>query len=321
MPIRSFRSSQDRSNEQLLDGTLSVLTPAINGSYTGVFDDRNRVGLGIVLTLLLLLLYSHHFWYVKVPLSVIAIAGFILPHWRISRWLWGLALVIIAIGSYTNWYSIDNHKYLLGYWCLAIFLSLFSSRPERVLADSARWMIGLVFLVAVLQKSTSDDYLDGTFFYYELLLDGRFSGLATYLGGIPEHFKDLNEAARRALVNFDSGLTSVHLQGTEATKRVATFITWWNYLIQLVIGFAFLLPGSNWLTRTRNAWLLLFLLTTYLFAPVIGFGWVLAIMGIVQTEDGQQRTRALYVTAFLFLQIYRIPWGEALSALADLATG
>jgi hypothetical protein len=57
-------------------------------------------------------------------------------------------------------------------------------------------------------------------------------------------------------------------------------------------------------------WLLLFLFTTYVFAPVIGFGWVLAIMGIAQTDSRRAGIPGLYVVVFLLLQMYRIPWAK-----------
>lgn len=295
---------------------MSIAAPRTGLSINRIFEYENRFDLCIVLTLLLLLLYSDNFWYIKIPLSVIAISGFIYPRLRASRTLWALAVVIIGLGTYNNWYVVDNHKYLLGYWCLAIFFALLTSTPERTLEKTSRWLVVLVFALAVLHKTLAPDYLDGTFFYYELLFDERFSGLARYVGGMPEHMEHLNQAARRALVNFESTLASVQLQGTAPTARLGGFITWWNYLIQAIIAVAFLLPRPAWFARTRHAWLLLFLFTTYLFAPVIGFGWVLAIMGIAQTERAEVRTRALYVVAFLLLQVYRTPWGALLSTIA-----
>ncbi len=68
----------------------------------------------------------------------------------------------------------------------------------------------------------------------------------------------------------------------------------------------------------RDAWLLIFLFFTYLVAPVIGFGWVLAIMGIAQTGIQHTRLRALYVFAFLYLQVYRVPWGKVSDLLLKL---
>lgn len=270
----------------------------------------SRFDLSLALTLLLLLLYSHHYWYIQIPLSVIAITGLIFPHLRTSPVLWAAATFIVAVGTYTNWYTVDNHKYLLTYWCVAIFCALLTRDPEQTAEKAARCLIGLVFLFAVMQKTISDNFLNSAFFYYELLLDERFSALAKYVGGISDQTNALNMAARRALVNYDSTLTEVHLVGTENAATLAVFITWWNYLIQVIIGIMFLALRSTWLSSMRDAWLLVFLFTTYLFAPVIGFGWVLAIMGIAQTEIQRTKLRVLYVAAFLFLQIYRVPWGE-----------
>jgi hypothetical protein len=297
-----------------------MMTTAITinrlGSWTKAFD--SRFDLSLALTLLLLLLYSHHFWYIQIPLSVIALTGLIFPHLRTSPSLWAFATLIVVVGTYINWYTVDNHKYLLAYWCVAIFCALLTRNPDQTIEKTARCLIGLVFCLAVLQKTISENYLNSDFFYYELLLDERFSGLAKYIGGISDQTKALNIAARRALVNYDSLLTFVRLTGTENVDNLAIFVTWWNYLIQVIIGLAFFAPRFSWLSKTRDVWLLVFLFTTYLFAPVIGFGWVLAIMGIAQTEIHHTKLRALYVSAFLFLQVYRVPWGN-LSGLLNLA--
>lgn len=276
--------------------------------WAAVFE--SRFDLSLALSLLLLLLYPHSYWYIQTPLSVIALGALIFPHIRKRPSAWAVATIIVTAGTYMNWYAVDNHKYLLGYWCLAIFCALLTRDPELSIEKTARWLIGLVFFFAVVQKTISDDYLNTTFFYYELLLDERFSGVARYIGGVPDHMNALNIAARRALVNYDSELTEVFLVGTKNIVNVAFLMTWSGYLIELVIGAAFLSPRSSWLFRWRDVWLLIFLFSTYLLAPVIGFGWVLAIMGIAQTGKEHKIRRALYVVAFLFLQIYRIPWGN-----------
>jgi hypothetical protein len=294
----------------------SVVTTKRSSSWALAFESRFE--LSLALSLLLLLLYSHHYWYIQTPLSVIALTALIFPHVRTSPSLWAVATFIVAVGTYINWHTVDNHKYLLTYWCVAIFCALLTRDPEQTAEKAARWLIGLVFLFAVLQKTISDDYLNSTFFYYELLVDERLSGLAKYMGGIPDQINTLNMAARRALVNYDSTLTAVHLGGTENVAKLAVFLTWWNYLIELIIGAAFLAPHSTWLSRMRDAWLLVFLFSTYLFAPVIGFGWVLAIMGIAQTGIHRTRLRVLYVVAFLFLQVYRVPWRELSELLLKL---
>lgn len=286
-------------------------TAPIHNSSISLLGGSTRFDLVISLTLLLLLLYPHRYWYVNIPLSVFAVAGFIFPVVRRSALLWFLVTIVIFIGTVINWYALDNHKYLLAYWCLAVACSLTVQNPQQVLAISARWLIFLVFALAVLQKIKVPHYLDSSFFYYELLFDSRFHGLAKYLAGMPEHMQTLNEAARRALINYDSLVTQVNLESTPRMSSVAAVITWWNLLIQVFIALAFIF-NNDLLCRCRNVLLLIFLFTTYLFAPVVGFGWVLAIMGLAQVRNTQTRMMMCYLAAFLFLQVYRIPWGEIL---------
>ncbi|HEX9640193.1 MAG TPA: hypothetical protein VGB13_02650 [Candidatus Krumholzibacteria bacterium] len=302
--------------------TLAFISTADPLARPGsIFSAENRLHLSVVLTLLLLLLYSHPYWYVNLPLSILAIASLIFPVLSTSRVTWAAVTAIIVLGSLENWYALDNHKYLLGYWCLAL-LCFFASKcdPTR-LATTARALIVLVFGFAVLQKTLSGDFLDSSFIHYELLLDERFHGLARYLGGVPDHLVELNVSARAALVSFDSDLEAVALRSMRMLEPVARAITWGTYGIELLIALAFLSPRSGLLGKNRDVLLLSFLLTTYLLAPVIGFGWVLAIMGIAQTADDRVRTRGAYVAAFLLLQSYRVPWGEAWSAIARMTQG
>lgn len=262
----------------------------------------------LLLTLLLLAFYPPHYSYISFPLSLIAIAGIIFPFLRQNRKIWIVASALIFFGNFMNWHVADNHKFLLGYWCLAILFSLYTTQPAQSLEKIARWMIALVFLFAVTQKTLSGDYLSSSFFYYEMLFDRRFNNLAQYVGGITDEIKELNQSARRALVNYDSILTSVQLRSAGNINILAKFVTWWNYLIQIMIGLVFLLPGNYTLSKYKDTFLLLFLFTTYLFAPVIGFGWVLAIMGIAQLKQDAVNRLFLYLLAFITLQAYKIPW-------------
>lgn len=273
-----------------------------------LLTDDSRLDLCLILTLLLLLLYPPRAWYASIPLSVLALSALIFPWLRASRALWGAASLLCLVGTYAHWYTADNHKYLLAYWCVAVCLALFTREPDRTLALAARRLLAAVFLLAVVQKSLAEDYLNGAFFHYALLLDPRFAWLAQHVAAVPAHMLDLNEAARRALVSFDSTLSSVRLESTSRAAVLAAWITWWDYLMQVLIGAVHAWPRRAWLARTREIWLLSFLVATYLFAPVIGFGWLLAILGLAQTDPGRLRTRAAFVAAFLLLQMYRVPW-------------
>lgn len=56
---------------------------------------------------------------------------------------------------------------------------------------------------------------------------------------------------------------------------------------------------------------------TYAFAPVAGFGWLLAAMGLAQCGVGARALRRLYVGAFMLVLVYaEVPWASLLAGLA-----
>jgi hypothetical protein len=65
-----------------------------------------------------------------------------------------------------------------------------------------------------------------------------------------------------------------------------------------------LLPAGRITTPGRHATLLTFCVVTYAFAPVAGFGWLLLVMGVAQTEPRQAWLRRSYVAGFLLVLFY-----------------
>ena len=63
------------------------------------------------------------------------------------------------------------------------------------------------------------------------------------------------------------------------------------------------------LDLARHGLLLTFCFTTYALAPVAGFGWLLATMGLAQCRPGQSVLRGAYVAVFILILMYsEIPW-------------
>lgn len=293
-------------------------------SRLGVGLDRLNESLGaleppVTMTLLLLILYSSEYWYVRVPVTAIAISAILFEPLKRSPRIWFVIAVIVTLGNYHNQFDIDNHKYLLGYWCLAVFCALHAERPLALLARDGRWMIGLSFLFAVFWKATTEDYLGGAFFQFSLLLDERFRSLAAAFGGVTEPMRDFNLAAQQALVSYDSRLTAVALRYPLPVTSLAKAMTWWAFLMEVLIALAFLAPVKTRLSRYRDLFLLAFIVCTYAIAPVIGFGWILAIMGMVQADARLPFVRLLYTGAFILLVLYRIPWGQFMGTLLTVS--
>jgi hypothetical protein len=264
------------------------------------------------MTLILLMLYAGDYWYLKRPVTILCAAAILYRPLRCNEFFWLATTTVLAASNYYNWYLIDNHKYLITYWCLSLYLARLSADPARTIAISARYLIGLAFLFATVWKLISPDYLNGAFFHYSLLLDDRFAALTIFLSGLSQTAYLHNHQALQELLAYSSQFHSIQLQSTPQIGMLAQFITWWTISLEGLIALAFL--GAHRLfARWRDPLLLLFVLTTYSIAAVIGFGWVLVIMGAVQSTLVWRYSRLFYLTAFFILQIYLTPWQIMLS--------
>jgi hypothetical protein len=256
------------------------------------------------LTLMLLVLYSGDYWYLRAPMAVVCTCGILFSSLHRSASYWMLIGLVMVWGNFLNWYTIDNHKYLMTYWTLAVYFCLMLPRPAISLAWNARMLIGLCFAFSVLWKCISGDFLDGSFFHYTLLNDNRFRGVAEVFGATNGGDFHYNKLAVAELVRFDSPISMVTLREGTRIATVAQVLTWWTILIETLIAAAFLLPTRTLLARWRHLLLICFAVTTYVVAPVIGFGWLLMVMGVAQCDPELKKTRALYVITFFALQIF-----------------
>ena len=64
----------------------------------------------------------------------------------------------------------------------------------------------------------------------------------------------------------------------------------------------------------RHALLLAFCVTTYALAPVAGFGWLIATMGLAQCRPRQRPLAGAYVAVFILILLYsEVPWAAVLA--------
>ena len=278
-----------------------------------LIDEWDTFDLTANMTLILLMLYSGNYWYIERPITIICSAAIIHRPLRRSELFWFVTTAVMIAGNYHNWYSIDNHKYLITYWCIALYVANKTHEPAKTAALSAKYLIGLAFLFATIWKLTSSNYLTGAFFHYSLLIDERFASLASFVGQLSQIAFTQNSEALQNLLSFSSEAQSVQLQSTSKIMIIAYFLTWWTALIEGVVAISFLIPEKTRLAKWRDVPLLLFIMTTYSLAPVIGFGWVLIIMGASQSTLISKYNRLFYVVAFFTLQVYLMPWQKLIS--------
>ena len=278
-----------------------------------------------VLTLLLALFYGADFWYVNVPLRILCFSALVVPLLREKPLLWFLLLAALTAGNVRNWITIDNHKYLINYWVLVLFL-VNCVPPEKrpiVLRTNARVLLLLCFGFATLQKVLSEDYLDGRFFQFELLFDERFETFAWLIAGVDwavlQEFRILKA---EMVYGFESGIDLVNIDLIDSGRLlfVSSLLTGWTLLIEGLIAASFVWRNPNLAVQQLRNWvLILFVISTYSVALVPGFAWTVIIMGLAQLPDGLERFRVAYLfLGLVFLQLCEAPYVKILERVSGV---
>jgi hypothetical protein len=268
--------------------------------------------LGLRLTLLGIALDPPLLWFERLPPMLLAGLGLALPATLRARWLWAGLLACATWPLVWQWPFPDNHDYLTAIWCLAVLCALSVADAPGALAHHARRLVGLSFAFATLWKvALAPDFLDGRFMRLTLLTDGRFENLAVLAGGMTWDDWDRNDAAIDAVLSGETSWEESGFAEPPALRALAGALTAFTAVIEAAIAAAFLWPAGRGLSRLRDALLLGFAVTTYSFATVRGFGWLLMSLGAAQAE--RRGARAAYLAAFALIGLYRaVPWSRAL---------
>ena len=312
-----MRSSALRELAVADDGSESTGPVAVDQAAAGRDAAPARLPFGprdiaLCLTAVALLLRPMGPWFVRPALLALPVLMILSPALLRSALAWGAIAVLIAVRIADDWPLADNHIYLLGYWTLAIALSLRAPDGEAALASSSRWLIGLAFVFAVLWKAVlSPDFLDGRFFCVTLLTDPRFGDAAQLIGGLSSQQLADNRKALEVLPSGAELLEPPTVDEPTRLRWLAMAATWGVLALESAVALTMLLPTTALRSAVRHITLLVFCGTTYLFAPVAGFGWLLLAMGAGQLDGKQVGLKRAYVAAFLVVIFYgEIPWAD-----------
>ena len=253
------------------------------------------------LTLLVFLFSPGDYWYERVTSIGLVAVAFLYPPLKRSSvyWFFWFAFTMVA-RNYINWPTSDNHIYLLACWCLTLGCSLLAADQERVLKLNAQWFVGLVFGFATLWKAISAEYLNGSVFQYLLTMDLRFFEIAHFLGDYSAQMAIHNRDARDQIWSF---VDVVRFRGAP-DFLVAQCLTWWTLLIEAAIAILFLAPNRYRLEKWRHLVLQLFILLTYPTTNVVGFAWILIILGLAQCHEKFRKIQVGYFILFVLIALF-----------------
>jgi hypothetical protein len=257
--------------------------------------------------------------WILAPLVLVATLALLATPVLFSAWTWYAASALVAARILVDWPEPDNHIYLLGYWSLAIGLTLGSQLSAARLAQASRLLLGFAFAFAVIWKAVlSPEYRDGRFFTVTLLTDPRFSDVTRLVGRMSG---DALAANRRALEPLPDGAELVDplaLSLTPSFETLAFAATWGTLMFEALVAVAFLTWKAGSFEYARHGLLLLFCLVTYAVAPVSGFGWLLLAMGSSLCRPDQHLLRMMYVAAWFVVLFYgEIPWASTVLRLSS----
>jgi hypothetical protein len=254
-------------------------------------------------------------WYISAPVCCAALAALVVSPLRTSKPLWLSLATLVATYDVLHWYEADNHKYLLAYSMLAVWVTLHLRDRVAALSYASRLLIASTFCCALSWKLLARDFANGEFFVWSMLFDDRFEPIAQHLAGVAP---SMHEANRKALAQLTSWQG---LDGAQALRTTPDLVRWakvmvaWTFVIEGLIAAAYLVPSRFSLARWASPLLLLFVATTYALAPVLGFGYLLLALGIA--SETRPRMRLAYLALFLGLRLHTVPWTE----LAQRAVG
>jgi len=267
-------------------------------------DNLDKTKTVFTATLLLFTLSNSYDIYIKGLMIVVCMAALLIPKLQTVKATWLLIFLIFAVGNIRHYLEIDNHKFLYIYWSLAVFLCLFTDNVEGYLKINAKLMIGLSFSIAFIWKLFSEDYLNGSFFLWTCLTDGRLTKFLSFFHIISKDVIEQNKNAIHYLVYAAPTPYYKQLIQPHGVNFIAKFFTYGGIIMEAIVAALFLLPQKLSITRYRDYPLFLFIIIVYIIAPVWEFGSILSILGMAQTDS--KRNVIYYMMLFLLMQLYRI---------------
>ncbi len=269
-------------------------------------DKTPPATLALRLTTIGMVLFGAQMKILKSLLTVLGFAGIAFPSWTLRARYWFIAASLSFVFHGFIWSEIDNHKYLFFYWLLACGFATQQPNPEESLAHNARLLIALSMGFAALWKLMGGQYLDGSFLHHTMLTDGRFVEFSNIVTGISLETLRENRVILRL---WQSGMldeTAVQLTSNNLAQTISLALSYFTIAIEIFIALTFFL-GDRIPLLWRHAGLMVFILTVYPVATVIGFGAMLIVMALADVPKHHYRIRLCYLGMLTFTLLAAIP--------------
>jgi hypothetical protein len=288
-------------------------TPPLAERVASALDQIRKADSVTYLTLFLAVMFGFTTWFYQLTAALALMIVLLAPSAAKRPALWGSLALMGSITVLQERDLADNHKYLLCYWLWVMCIAHIQDRHElrdKIIRFNARFFLVFIFLGAALQKFVSSSYMSGAMFELELLLDNRFHAFAHMVGidtGLGEEsLRRLFLLANPYVQTLDNRILFV---SDDHVQLVAKLITLYDFYVQVAIGALFVLRRVS-TDLVAHVLLLFFIFTTYIPAPVLGFGFTLSILGFALVKERSQFLSATYLISMIAVLVYQVPWRE-----------
>ncbi|HEY4502769.1 MAG TPA: hypothetical protein VJH21_02990 [Candidatus Paceibacterota bacterium] len=267
----------------------------------------DRVTVIAQVTLFMFVVFGPSFWFTVPIYQGALLLSLVFPKVVKTSYLWIVITTVTALALFSEWHSVDNHKWLMLYWGLAFVVATVVSRGDTdalhvFLKKNAWFMLIFIMGLSVVQKILGGAYLSGAFFEFTLLTDQRFFIITHYLGGLPAKDFFLNA---EMFLQYPRAEFTLFL--TQRVTLIAFVMTYALLLIEILIPVFLLIQKKSYqnFAHLLNG---LFIAVVYLIAPVYAFGFLLAVLGIACLSSDSRKLFLMYILLMLVIFLYKVPW-------------
>lgn len=253
----------------------------------------------LLLALLSISVYAVETWYLTGYLMIVGGVGILFRSARQSPWFWVILLFGPLVYLILHWFETGNHLFLMAQWMLAIALALFANDQDKAIALSSRLLIGTVFALASLWKWISPDFASGSFFNFFFLHDFRMGPVTPLFSSL--QLDDIRHNAQAVMAMSKQPTEALlYLKSDPIIPIVSRYLALGAGVLETLVAVLFLLPSRR-LAGWRDLSLMVFVVGTYLIAPVSVFGVLLSAIGFAQAQH--RWARLGYLVLFFVVQV------------------
>lgn len=295
---------------------------AITRLWAHVSSDQ-LMTLGLRLILITFLFHVEDTDALRIFIPILIVPGILFEKVVYHKGYWFLlALLLSYIYLWRDLLDyVPNHKHIYAYTAIAVYLALWLRKSVSLLDGmriQSKMIIGFCFLFATIGKFLAPEFLQGFFFEFTNATDERFFGFSHYVAGLD--MAALHENLNNLNILKDGGESdaSFALNTNRNLWFMGIGLSYWTIFIEGMIALSFCLPSGNWISRNRDIFLMLFIVTTYPIATVPGFALLLAALGFFQSLSNKENplnwTSAFYILAFIMVPFFSIPFSRFFGA-------